>query len=263
MRIKLSCTFLFSLILSLGVHSQRIWGNIFVRDDRVSLGVEEIEKELLPVGTLQRLESEGRGTAFLVSPCLILTNRHVAFTDFEDPDLNETSSFRLIDGRRSKATPVKFGKRNEKTEFENEFDWALLRLEECLGKSVGWLEPVLISLNHLILNATPLELAGYPSDRHLQYLTLDQSCRMRDVPWRHDCATRSGNSGSPIYIKGEVGKESTQALQVVAISASSIGGFAEIVKEYDVYLSNGAVPVVGFWHEIEDLVIQDRTKVLR
>lgn len=230
------------------------FANIFYRDLRQSIDPAQERFELRAIGTLSRLQSEGRGTAFLVSPCLILTNRHVAFSNFEDPDMNEKSLFRLTTGESSVAHPLIYGKEEWHGDFENAKDWALLKLESCLGQDVGWFELKPVALNYAIFNHIELEMAGYPADRAVHQVTLHSGCYIKNSGWRHDCATRSGNSGSPIFIKDA----SAGRPHVIAIAASSIGGFQEIVRDYDVYLSNGAVPVSGFIDRIMDYIQTDK-----
>lgn len=247
---------LVSILMLASIWTPLSSANIFYRDTRESIDPSEKRTELRAVGTLERMQSDGRGTAFLVSPCLILTNRHVAFSDFDHPDINEKSLFRLATGEAALAQPVMYGKTEWHPEFENAKDWALLKLDSCLGSDVGWFDLKPLELNQMIFSKIELEIVGYPSDRSPHQITLHSGCFIKDPGWRHDCATKSGNSGSPIFIKNV----SSERPQVVALAVSSIGGFSEIVRYYDVHISNGAVPVSGFIDKIIGFINQDKMR---
>ena len=41
---------------------------------------------------------------------------------------------------------------------------------------------------------------------------------------------------------------------IVALNATEVFGFPEVIKTYDVYLSNGSVPVSVFYEKIKALI---------
>jgi hypothetical protein len=79
------------------------------------------------------------GTAFLVSPCYVLTAYHVVFgyrfglrkgaQEQAEQDVSATFS---VGGKRSRAVPAKYG---QFSRFPGR-DWTLLRLEPECGASV-------------------------------------------------------------------------------------------------------------------------------
>ncbi|MGE3782473.1 MAG: hypothetical protein AB7H71_06990, partial [Alphaproteobacteria bacterium] len=88
------------------------------------------------------------GTAFLVSPCYVLTAFHIVFgyrtgfrKDNQQPEREVSATF-SAGGRTARAVPVKYGRFSL---FPAQ-DWALLRLkpqggDRCLGEDpdIGWL----------------------------------------------------------------------------------------------------------------------------
>lgn len=114
------------------------------------------------------------GTAFLVSPCYILTAYHVVFgyrlgflKGKEEPEQDVSATF-SVSGERSRAVPVKYG---QFSVFPGR-DWVLLQLEpdaghRCLGEepNIGWVR--LAPLAPTIATKKLLSVAGYPSDKVL------------------------------------------------------------------------------------------------
>lgn len=223
--------------------------NIFGRDDRQIVEMTA-DHPLSGVGTLTNHVDAGRGTAFLVSRCHILSNFHVALSSPDAPDLEkELSTFTLLSGATSLARIVTYGDFDPSSNAE---DWALLKLDTCLGETHAVLPLYPVGDGVLILNQMTVQLAGYPNDRTTDQLTIDYNCHIKDPPWRHDCATRPGNSGSPLLLPAMGG------YVVVAITASSRGVFMELISEYTVHMSNGATPVAGFIDRIQPYLDADR-----
>ena len=112
------------------------------------------------------------GTAFLVSPCYVLTAYHVVFgyrTGFrhgEQQPEQEVSATFGVGGKTAHAVPVKYGRFSM---FPGQ-DWALLRIEperghRCLGEhpNIGWLQ--LAPLPASTATKKSLSVAGYPADK--------------------------------------------------------------------------------------------------
>lgn len=218
-------------------------GNVFYRDRRVTEPLPS-DSPLRAVGHLTNQKDGARGTAFLVGPCHALTNYHVAFADEEAGNYNEISLFETPGFAPVEARPVASGKYRPDMKNRNDHDWALLRLKECLGEKVGWLSLRALSKDALTSPGTTVFSIGFPSDRTIDSPTIDRQCRIHreDLDgaggWRHDCATRTGNSGGPLLWIDSSGRA-----HVVALVASEINGFPEIIRTYSVHLSNGAIPV--------------------
>lgn len=190
--------------------------NIFVEDLRQD--IFPVPMELQPIGMLRAVPDDARwGTAFLVGECHVLTAFHVAFPTHESPDFvpssNIKSSFhvgRTVEGRdtpqgfsgRSLGTPIAWGKYQTETYAGLHGDWALLRLDDCLGRRFGTislLPPIAAhkERSHVI------QTASLPQDRkHQPGLTVEKNCRIRDfgpgLLAGVDCATVVGASGGPI-----------------------------------------------------------------
>ncbi len=91
------------------------------------------------------------------------------------------------------------------------FDWALLTLEEPLGRELGFLPfPDDLRIDekgnaHTVLENPLITVAGYPGDRaHL--LSLEENCRVQAIAARghvimSDCVSIQGDSGGPILQK--------------------------------------------------------------
>ena len=227
---------------------------IFYRDDRESLQ-PKMGEPLARVGVLSHPDRDGRGTAFLVGRCHILTNFHVA--QGEAP-----SHFTLLSETPVEAVIVAAGRYNPQARVgANEEDWALMKLSVCLGEAYGWFE--LETLTHENVMNENLVLAGYPGDRMTDSLTLDPQCLVHPetIPnrggWRHDCASRAGSSGGPLLAKR--GND----YRVVALNVTERARFDEVVKYYHVNFSNGAIPVSVFSKRVQAaLKAHSRAEVL-
>ncbi len=187
-------------------------------------------------------------TAFLVSPCYVLTDYHVVFGNGKSEpqaDQDYSMTFRA-GGKKSRAVPVKYGR------FYEIYwqDWVLLQLESdaehpCLGEdpNIGW-----VRLAPLPSDAAPdkaLSTAGYPSDKSGRSLWRQDTCHLFEKDdgrqysglWTTDCPTRPRASGSPIFfVQGGV-------LMVVALMEGHLGTVNgnEILPRWDPNRANLAV----------------------
>jgi V8-like Glu-specific endopeptidase len=168
------------------------------------------------VGTLavELPEGSGRGTAFLVDECGILTNFHVVFgpwtvTALRPPSHDFTGTFTLTevtlpDGSHpsARATPVVWGDYlgPDRQLRRPEEDWAYLTLDTCLGRQYGYFE-----LREADLYEPAVEQGftaiGYSTGRQMA----DPGCLARadasagGKGWLHDCALLPGDSGAPVF----------------------------------------------------------------
>lgn len=175
--------------------------SVFDVDDRHVIAAPEVK--YFPVGiVLSGNVVRGYSTGFLVSNCHVLTVRHAVRANQAK---GQVVDFRALTPSRivtSKGIVVAEGgfkerlKGSEKGQARFK-DWALIRLNECLGRELGFLT---LSVDKPRIN-TELQLVGFPSDRPRSRKTIDPSCRIRATLGRqflHDCATDRGSSGSPI-----------------------------------------------------------------
>jgi len=202
------------------------------------------------------------GTAFLVSPCYILTAYHVVFgyrfgllKGKEEPEQDVSATF-SVGGKRSRAVPAKYG---QFSMFPGR-DWVLLRLEpaaghQCLGEdpNIGWVQ--LAPLAPPIAAKKSLSVAGYPSDKGLASLWRQDKCHFfemhhdieNDGLWTTDCATRPRSSGSPIFFVED------GVLKVVAVVSGHLGTVVdnEILPKWDPNRANLAL-------DIGEIIASDR-----
>jgi tetratricopeptide (TPR) repeat protein/V8-like Glu-specific endopeptidase len=174
------------------------------------------------------------GTAFLVSPCHVLTAYHVAgggqaITDKTvahfylgqgniGPDFDDARQF----AEDTTAHPVVWGKYvpNEddsapeiraKAMLQNGWeDWALLKLDRCLGdekSGYGYFHLYPMTTRDLARKGDGLRISsvGLPGDKPLTRLWWDPHCRVvgqvHDSGWQNDCVTVPGNSGGPLLLR--------------------------------------------------------------
>jgi predicted Zn-dependent protease len=212
------------------------------RDDRTGVGNLVVKHPPHVKAEPGEPNYEGWGTAWLIGECHIMTARHVIDPDDPDVETNELpmkSSIQFVIGPvrdqtkvekttdisklpqildSSKAIPVAWGHYQfpkegdaagkRKAEWENYYeDWALLKLEKCLGKGPQGYIPFAvegITTETLMKRAEPLPARGLsgPPVSGISHLVDDQDCHLYgevEYPlWNSDCFARPGSSGSPI-----------------------------------------------------------------
>lgn len=177
-----------------------------------------IETQFMPIGELESIrvvkdsngnDSHDYGTGFLVSPCLILTNAHVAFGDDGSPRLGKDYSFKFRAGvsgtsafaGNTIAKPVLWGLQN----LYGRNDWALMKLTACIGAKtdIGWYETSTNSIDYHI--DEQVLVAGYPSDKALGQLAASYG-QVKDIDkrngfFRFSSSMVPGQSGAPVFRK--------------------------------------------------------------
>lgn len=205
-----------------------------------------------------------RGTGFLVSPCYVLTNYHAVFgLDYDGPDAGRDYSTTFSVGVDPDfafrwtvvGTPVRWGAFNKRKEH----DWALVRLEGCVGgqTDIGWLEtapepgPSMPGLS--------VVLAGYPSDKSADSLWAQPPCKIEGMQpgtakVLHGCAVHAGASGAPLI---ELGRGAPMA---VAIQCGELNSTAGPIEAYDPRYANTAVTIAEVMEdaEVRTLLAADR-----
>jgi V8-like Glu-specific endopeptidase len=188
-----------------------------------------------------------RGSAFLVSPCYVLTNFHAVFGlafDGPDPNRDYTAVFSVgadpdYPFRWSVAArPVRWGAFNRRKEH----DWALLKLEGCVGgqADIGWLD--LSDQPGPAMLGAAVSLAGYPADKTGNTLWVQPTCRieaMQDGTAKvlHGCSVRGGASGGPLIERVK------DAPAAVAIQCGELNTIAAPLPRWDPRHANTAVTV--------------------
>ena len=259
MRFKLS---LLALVLA-GLAAGQAWANVFAVDGHDPRHVQPRSGEghaFAAIGVLRNnspiamlddddhlLYARGEATAFLVSPCYAVTNYHAVFGEGSGPrDAQTDHSVTLSLGDRSsghgfrervRAAPAFWGDFSEDRGGE---DWAVLRLDRCVGAQIGWLD--LTPRSPEAIGAGGLSIAGYPGDKDQAVLWRADGCgvtaRPQDVGlWSSDCAASPGSSGSPVFLIEDGG------LKVVGIMEGADEDRTDVQRRYSGGVANLVVDV--------------------
>ncbi|MDY0881925.1 tetratricopeptide repeat protein [Dongia soli] len=210
-------------------------------DDRVAVPRLK-DSTFAPVGLLVLDENKSdavAGTAFLVSPCHILTAYHVAGGG-QAINNKTVATFYLGEGKigpdfdgarhfadETPARPVAWGNyvpaedsspliQRARAMLQNGWeDWALLKLDRCLGApqyGYGYFRLAPRSTRDLTRRGEGLRVTsiGLPGDKPMRTLWRDPSCRIvgqtHNSGWQHDCVTVPGNSGGPLLLAPSAAK---------------------------------------------------------
>jgi hypothetical protein len=148
--------------------------------------------------------ARSRGTGFLVSPCFAFTNYHVVFGGDvqrgypQDPVVSFSAGGLTTTGR-----PVAWGDVDGSDGATiSRQDWALLRLDRCIGAEIGWFPME----ERRPKPGTKLVFAGFPIDKPLDNVTAEFGCAVLDHPYvnlLYSCISKPGNSGGPVLAMRE------------------------------------------------------------
>jgi V8-like Glu-specific endopeptidase len=164
-------------------------------------------------------------TGTLVNECDVLTSQHILGGR---PAIGKRLKFTAAVGSpqqvSSSGTVIAAGGYDRVRRSQQKFeatgaDWLLLRLDKCIGATLGYAKLRAAPLNPSELGS--VESAGYPVDRSRHRLTIDPSCRIRSTSaeaWLNDCATLPGNSGGPLFRISSTGRR--KQLEILAIQAA-------------------------------------------
>lgn len=236
----------FSFTLICGLCPRPITAAIFDSDDRRTVSTAP-GSPFAAVGMVKRGSLLGRyTTGTLVDDCHVLTAQHVL--GLRASAIGQRLTFKAAIGSghtiSSDGTVVAAGGLEKYQTAGQQFDargsdWLLLRLDTCLGTTLGFarlrLQPAEAS------DLVHVESAGYPVDVYPgSGLTIDPSCAIRGVyglVWLNDCAALPGNSGGPIFRLSSSGGK--PQLEVYAIQSAAWGKFMPFRRGYE----NQATPV--------------------
>jgi len=188
-----------------------------------------------------------RGSAFLVSPCYILTNYHAVFgLAYDGPEQGREYAAEFLVGADPafpfrwvvNATPVRWGEFNRRKEH----DWALLKLDACVGgqADIGWLD--LAPEPGPDMLGAAVSLAGYPADKSERTLWVEPNCHIEAMQADtekvlHGCSVRSGASGGPLLVQRPSGPAA------VAIQCGELNATDSLIGRWDPHYANTAVTV--------------------
>jgi hypothetical protein len=270
------CGGVLGLALLFAAHAAH--ANIFVEDRR-----EQHDANypiMRSVGLLHHPETGAGGTAFLVSSCHIATAYHVAFMKRRDPrtsaveisrpQIGHTADFlagpdpRVASkfAAKTRGTVVAFG-RFSKPSFEGMAgDWAILRLDDCLGRKYGYLKYARPGRDSP-MPAGELMTIGFPRSRVSQPgITVESGCKARD----HgpvaglvgvDCAFESGMSGGPVLERQGDGR-----WLVVGLIQQSMAPVDGVLPEYSMTHRNQIVYVTAFKRALDNALKADARRLV-
>lgn len=217
---------------------------IFEIDDRI--GVERGDVELRGVGIVSETPTSDYGTAFLIDACHALSARHVVH---QAEAMGQQVTLQFEPWRASTransavGTVVATGGTPRRLSDLSQ-DWILLRLDRCLGATLGFLP---LSMTPLAFRADrraigpALKAVGFPHDRAVvRGPTIDPLCAVRMISsfgLLHDCATLPGNSGGPLI----AWNAAMERYEVVAINVA--GHDRATAERFDAEAANVAVSI--------------------
>lgn len=257
---------------------------LHIKDRRIPVDHAKGSK-FSPLGIIVNSTVKGRFTAFLVGECHVLTTAHSVIGTSEmnyiSPDSKETDyrqklaalKMEFLVGQTSttpfaestRATVEIMGKYDPGQENHEE-DWALLKLDDCLGATGRYGHYSLLSaeLSQVLGRAGFFHTAGFPGDRDLKKgAWLDPECSVRgkapDAPtnslWASDCNLMPGQSGSPALATAPNGKTYVLGLAVSQISLS--GGILSSYRpgNANIILSvKGILPIIKAYIQTDQAV---------
>ncbi|MEZ5833191.1 MAG: tetratricopeptide repeat protein [Dongiaceae bacterium] len=277
------------------------------RDDRLGIGNLVVKHPPRLKAEPGEPNYESWGTAWLIGECHIMTARHVIDPDDPDVETNDLpmkSSFQFVIGPvrdqtkvlkatdisklpeildSSKAIPIAWGHYQfpkpddpagkRKAAWENYYeDWALLKLEKCLGQgSQGYIPLAVegITTEELMKREEPLPARGVsgPPVSGISHLVDDSNCFLYgqvELPlWNSSCFARPGSSGSPIMTPDGNGGWKAVAILVRGPVGGSIRnelleGARPAGWPWRVQFMELGNPVSGFLDRIKPLLKDDK-----
>ena len=240
--------------------------NIFVADRREYRPADQ--PLLRSVGLLVNGRRQV-GTAFLVGECHVMTAFHSAF--FRDaqaisgnelaggPRTGRALSFHIgpdpvkpgLFRSRSVARVVDFGNYHPLAARGMTGDWAILELEDCLGREYGYL-PHLRPSTGDYLPRGPLMTISFPySGWNRAGVAVEEGCRAREAGpvtglIAVDCAFEAGMSGGPVLERQPDGQ-----WQVVGIMQLRVSPVAGVLPAFEHRHRNQMVHAVAFFRSLE------------
>jgi hypothetical protein len=270
MRVAVWAALLCSLWGGLAMPVRPALANIFVVDDRVAvervpgtpwaavgLITQPAGDDGIPGGGAGEAAGFRFGTVTLVGPCHALTAHHTAFDapDAARPEVASDLWFGPPRGDgfpwtwRVSARPVAWGDLGGHVNA----DWALLELETCLGRALGWwaLAP-LAHAQAAALGPRGLMAIGHPAAAARETALLDPGCGVygesgRVPGWDTDCAVRVGNSGGPLFVGFDPADPPVRPRLVAIVKGDFFPqGEGVVIPQWDARAANRALPVAAF-----------------
>lgn len=234
---------------------------VFGEDDRF-VPRERVDSPYAPIGVVRPLSGLGSWafprytTGFLIDDCDILTVQHLLGDDSSPlgKRVRFTGGFSTPNRMTSHGTVVVAGglqhysgynRKVGSKRYENAraHDWMVVRLDHCIGRNLGFV--------HLSkeLPGWSVKSAGFPNYIFREPLHVDPACRIRyqtDLLWLNDCASASGNSGSPIF--SEIQEHGHTVLYVYAMQSAGWSSGGTMAFSWN--RANVATPVRDIMHQM-------------
>jgi hypothetical protein len=263
--------------MALGIVVELAAANVFVEDRR------EQRDASLPlfrsVGMLVHPREGGGGTAFLVGRCHIVTAHHVAIPAVRDPvtggavpaqrTIGQSAEFFVgptpaaprTFAARARATVVAAGKFSADRFEGTAGDWAILRLDRCLGNAYGFLRFDRHGRDQPLPEGGLMTI-GFPRSRATQVgITVETGCKARDygpVPGLLgvDCAFETGMSGGPV-----LEKQGDGSWLVIGLIQQSTGASEQVLPSYSMARRNQVVHVSAFRKALDRVLRSESRQV--
>lgn len=183
-----------------------------VRDYREVVNRKSSEfSQLNAIGIVSKNGKSFDGTGFMVSECVMLTNKHVVNKDRESIRHGEEVTFK-VGQSGSKSAPFTHSSKGRVIAFGSEntraYDWALVKLDKSIGKEVGHIQIYQMEDRDHMRKA--IVTAGFPYDKtsrgtNFSNIYGDLDCKSQGAgsegEFVHTCQTTGGQSGSPLLMK--------------------------------------------------------------
>lgn len=256
-------------VLSIGLNSAVAAAAVFDVDDRV-VAPRTADSAYAPIGVVRPLTGVGAWllprytTGFLIGECHVMTVQHllggsespigkrVSFTGGLTTKRSQTSSGTVVAaGGLEDYSGYDAKSGSKRYEAARSHDWMVLKLDTCIGSTLGYAELV------AAIPAQPVKIAGFPNSLLREPLKVDPSCKIRMRTKRlflHDCAARPGNSGSPIFVEKRLPNKT-----VLEVYAMQSAGWDGAIRPFSWAQANIATPVAQFLPSIAGIV-QPRPK---
>lgn len=225
----------------LTVYGLPTYAMVFEKDDRLQI-LTDSRSPYSPIGIVYGARETRYATATLIDDCHVLTVQHIFGTRYSPIGMKlwfktgmGTAQSLKSQGEVVAAGGLEVYNGAALGPEARARDWLLLRLETCLGKTAG--SARLVAADPRSAKLQHVQTAGFPVDRRIKDgLTIDPSCRIRSarpLVWLHDCATRVGNSGGPIFHVAQ--RDGESVLEVYAIESGGwpIKGVQPLTPGYE------------------------------
>ncbi len=141
-----------------------------------------------------------RGTAFMISPNVMLTAGHNLYeAGYEVTDITAYPG-RSGDYIPQRATATTFYLDTKYTGTQSDWDYGIIVLDQAIGNTTGWFG-LHAQSNTGSIGTSKITVTGYPSDLagRKMWRDIGSVSNVTSYRFKHNADTYKGNSGSPSY----------------------------------------------------------------